>query len=147
MSLFFTEHHLISIGLFVFFSPQRQMLHVFSYFYGVWDVHSKTTDVIAPCGIALFGGNNTYTKAQNEIGTTLTYKSRFIPTTAAAATVTSTFGSSNNSSNNNSNNNNNNELTVPKSAPIIADREYNVVEIAKSVSQTSNKSQIKFSSV
>jgi hypothetical protein len=82
-----------------------------SYFSGVWDVDSKTSDIIAPCGIQLFGGNNTYTRAQNEIGTSLTYKSRFIPTTATTTA---------------------DETTPPTSPKTIADREYNVVEIAKS---------------
>lgn len=73
-----------------------------SYFNGVWNVDSKTTEIKAPCGILLFGGNNTYARAQSEISTSLRYKARFI----AEGT----------SSNNNA---------------VIADREYNVVEIAK----------------
>lgn len=77
----------------------------------MWDVESKTQDIIAPCGITLFGGNYTYSKAQNEIGTTLSYKSRFIPSSSRGA-------SSSSSSNDN--------------VDIIADREYNVVQIAKS---------------
>ncbi len=83
-----------------------------SYFSGVWDVESKTTDVLAPCGITLFGGNYTYAKAQKEIGTTLTYKSRFIGGGSAVTSYT-----------------NSNSDDTPS---IIADREYNVVEIAKS---------------
>ena len=82
-----------------------------SYFNGVWDVQSTTKDIIAPCGITLFGGNYTYNKAQEEVGTTLTYKSRFIPTTNNAI-------------------DDNNNMSSSKS--IIADREFNVVEIAKS---------------
>lgn len=66
--------------------------------------------MLAPCGISLFGGNYTYTKAQREIGTALTYKSRFIP--GSSSTTTS---------------------SVSDDTPnMIADREYNVVEIAKS---------------
>jgi hypothetical protein len=68
-----------------------------SYFNGVWDVLSTTKEVQAPCGIALFGGNNTYARAQKEVDTALTYKCRF----------------------------------VNSAAGVIADREYNVVEIAK----------------
>jgi len=67
------------------------------FFTGVWNVLSTTKEIQAPCGIALFGGNNTYTRAQKEINTALNYKARFV----ASATG------------------------------IIADREYNVVEIAK----------------
>lgn len=70
------------------------------YFDGVWQVVSTTKEIQAPCGILLFGGNNTYTRAQREVNTVLSYKARFIPT------------------------------TTPTPA-IIADREYNVVEIAK----------------
>jgi len=87
-----------------------------SYFNGVWNVQSKTTEVLAPCGITLFGGNSTFTKAQNEIGTTLLYKARFIPSAY--------------SSSKNSNNDGSDETT---SQPmVIADREYNVIEIVKS---------------
>ena len=49
-----------------------------AWFQGSWKVVSKTLDVQAPCGIALFGGNNTYERARNEIGTSLKYDSRFI---------------------------------------------------------------------
>jgi hypothetical protein len=67
------------------------------YFNGVWNVFSTTTEVKAPCGIQLFGGNNTYARAENEVNTSLRYKCRFVPATKG----------------------------------IIADREYNVIEIAK----------------
>ncbi|GKY98735.1 hypothetical protein MPSEU_000829800 [Mayamaea pseudoterrestris] len=46
---------------------------------GTWKVASNTTSVLAPCGLALFGGNVTYQKALSEIGTTLEYTSRFVP--------------------------------------------------------------------
>jgi hypothetical protein len=71
------------------------------YFQGVWNVVSTTKDVQAPCGILLFGGNNTFSRAQEEINTCLSYKARFVPSSSS-----SNLG-------------------------IIADREYNVVEIAK----------------
>jgi hypothetical protein len=67
-----------------------------------------TKDVQAPCGIALFGGNTTFTKAKNEIGTSLDYSSRFIRSAATTA-----------------NDDNNSNYKV------IADREYNVKSIAK----------------
>jgi hypothetical protein len=67
------------------------------YFNGVWNVLSTTKDVQAPCGISLFGGNNTYSRAQSEVNTCLSYKARFVPVNEG----------------------------------IVADREYNVVEIAK----------------
>jgi hypothetical protein len=69
----------------------------FRYFNGVWDVLSTTKKIQAPCGVALFGGNNTYARALREVDTSLTYKARFINTASG----------------------------------VIADREYNVVEIAK----------------
>jgi len=69
-----------------------------SWIKGTWQVSSKTLDVLAPCGVALFGGNTTYQKARSEIGTTLNYDSRFI-----------SDGSGN----------------------TIADREFNVISIAK----------------
>ena len=49
------------------------------WFAGTWKVKSQTTDVQAPCGVTLFGGNSTYDRARNEIGTFLDYESRFIP--------------------------------------------------------------------
>lgn len=74
------------------------------YFTGVWQVKSYTTSIQAPCGILLFGGNATYTKALEEIhAPPLTYKARFIPSTTTSST---------------------------SSSIIIADREYNVKEIA-----------------
>jgi hypothetical protein len=48
------------------------------WFEGKWNVNSVTTAVQAPCGVQLFGGNATFEKAQNEIGTALNYESRFI---------------------------------------------------------------------
>mmetsp|Transcript_23488 Transcript_23488/g.34808 ORF Transcript_23488/g.34808 Transcript_23488/m.34808 type:complete len:328 (-) Transcript_23488:12-995(-) len=68
------------------------------YFNGLWNVFSTTTEVKAPCGIQLFGGNNTYARAQNEVNTSLRYKCRFVPS---------------------------------RPQGIVADREYNVIEIAK----------------
>mmetsp|Transcript_28119 Transcript_28119/g.39550 ORF Transcript_28119/g.39550 Transcript_28119/m.39550 type:complete len:346 (-) Transcript_28119:67-1104(-) len=50
------------------------------WFGGVWKVNSVTTDVEAPCGLSLFGGNATYQAALREIGpqSALNYESRFI---------------------------------------------------------------------
>lgn len=48
------------------------------WFAGTWNVKSLTTDVQAPCGVMLFGGNATYDRARKEIGTFLNYESRFI---------------------------------------------------------------------
>lgn len=91
---------------------------------GTWKVESTTTDVCAPCGPLLFGGNATYNRARNEIGTTLVYKARFIPsatiTTAATTTTTATTTATSSTS----------STTIPKITSI-ADREYNVREIAK----------------
>jgi len=81
-----------------------------SYFNGVWNVDSKTTEIQAPCGIVLFGGNNTYARAQSEINTSLHYKARFIAQRQIEGTTS------------------NND--------VIADREYNVVEIAKAAMGT-----------
>lgn len=79
-----------------------------SYFNGVWNVDSVTTDILAPCGVPLFGGNNTYTRALNEVNTSLRYKARFV---ASPSEISSNI--------------NGDDKTC------IADREYNVVEIAK----------------
>lgn len=49
-----------------------------NWFGGTWTVKSTTTDVQAPCGTMLFGGNATFAKARQEIGTFLEYESRFI---------------------------------------------------------------------
>lgn len=46
---------------------------------GTWQVTSTTTDVLAPCGVAFFGGNTTYARALQERGTSLQYSSRFVP--------------------------------------------------------------------
>jgi hypothetical protein len=48
------------------------------WFSGTWKVESVGTDVQAPCGVTLFGGNTTYQTALSEVGTTLRYESRFI---------------------------------------------------------------------
>jgi hypothetical protein len=73
-----------------------------SFFGGTWQVSSTTTKVLAPCGMALFGGNATYQRAVQEVGTSLNYQSRFLPVSI--------------SSNNNG---------------CIADREFNVKSLAK----------------
>ncbi|KAL7561897.1 hypothetical protein ACA910_011050 [Epithemia clementina (nom. ined.)] len=49
-----------------------------AWFAGVWQVKSLTKRVEAPCGVALFGGNNTYQSAKEEIGSLLSYESRFL---------------------------------------------------------------------
>jgi hypothetical protein len=86
-----------------------------AWFAGTWSVDSVCTEVQAPCGVVLFGGNRTYDKAQKEIGTSLLYESRFVTSTANAAageqetsTGTGTTGNL-----------------------VTADREYNVKSIAK----------------
>eukprot|EP00980_Cylindrotheca_fusiformis_P020985 scaffold7987_cov200-Cylindrotheca_fusiformis.AAC.14 len=51
-----------------------------SYFAGVWEASSVATRVEAPCGVPLFGGNNTFTAAQNDLGKekALGYRARFV---------------------------------------------------------------------
>ena len=72
------------------------------FFRGVWDVSSVTTNVEAPCGIALFGGNATYDAAMAEVGpqSELNYRARFVPSSIEDK--------------------------------VIADREFNVIELSKS---------------
>jgi len=41
-------------------------------------VISETKEIQAPCGVALFGGNATYTNALKDVGNILRYDSRFI---------------------------------------------------------------------
>lgn len=48
------------------------------WFRGTWKVASQTTDVLAPCGVALFGGNTTYARARQDISNILRYESRFL---------------------------------------------------------------------
>lgn len=85
-----------------------------AWFAGTWSVDSVCTEVQAPCGVALFGGNRTYAAAKKDIGTSLLYESRFVTSTAnAAAGEQESTGT----------NNNKNVVT--------ADREYNVKSIAK----------------
>jgi len=50
-----------------------------NYFAGVWNTKSTTTSIQAPCGILFFGGNSTYNRAQTEVGTSISYRSRFLP--------------------------------------------------------------------
>jgi hypothetical protein len=73
-----------------------------SWFDGKWNVESTGTDVQAPCGVVLFGGNQTFARARQEIGRPLPYESRFV---GASQRTTGD--------------------------PVIADREYNVRSIAK----------------
>jgi hypothetical protein len=82
-------------------------IHYPSYFAGVWDASSVGTRVEAPCGVRLFGGNNTYTAAQKEVGkeNALLYRARFVP---------------------------------DSTGNIIADREFNVREIAKATMGTNS---------
>jgi len=49
-----------------------------SWLSGTWKVESTCTDVLAPCGITLFGGNVTYQSALKDVGSTLSYGSRFV---------------------------------------------------------------------
>lgn len=72
-----------------------------SWFSGVWKVVSECTQVVAPCGIAFFGGNRTYAAALADQGPAraLRYESRFLPLGGGGGTI--------------------------------ADREYNVKSIAK----------------
>ena len=83
------------------YSIEAQDIFYPGYFKGVWDVTSVTTDVEAPCGKALFGGNATYDAALAEIGPSgaLNYRARFIESSVEGKTI--------------------------------ADREFNVVEISK----------------
>ena len=59
----------------------------FSWFAGTWKVVSECTDVQAPCGIALFGGNRTYEAALADRGASkaLSYESRFLAGDAVIA--------------------------------------------------------------
>ena len=83
-----------------------------NWFAGVWNVESISTDVEAPCGIALFGGNRTFATALSEVGKTnaLRYQSRFIPVPSST---------------------DNQQQGFDAPVAVIADREYNV----KSISQ------------
>jgi len=81
----------------------HHFFYYFRYFAGVWNVSSVATEVYAPCGVALFGGNTTYQAAKKEIGieNALKYRSRFLADQSSAKSIA------------------------------IADREFNVREIAK----------------
>ena len=57
------------------------------WFTGTWKVRSKTKEVQAPCGIALFGGNTTFNKAYSDVGNILQYESRFIVSDGVAERV------------------------------------------------------------
>lgn len=85
------------------------------WFAGTWTVASTSREVLAPCGVALFGGNATYQAALQDVGTTLYYESRFLPTTSLDG----------------KNDNDASATTTALSVGVIADREYNVKSIAK----------------
>ena len=70
----------------------------------MWNVKSTTKNVQAPCGTALFGGNNTFARATEEVGTSLEYSSRFVPVPDSSSSG---------------------------DRRVVADREYNVRQIAK----------------
>ena len=57
------------------------------WFLGTWKVTSVTKDIQAPCGVALFGGNITYTNALQDIGSLLRYESRFIRDTSGTRVI------------------------------------------------------------
>ena len=77
-----------------------------AWFKGTWKAVSTTTEVFAPCGIPLFGGNITYQAALDDIGNQLRYECRFLRGGPTGTTTTTT----------------------------IADREFNVASIAKAAS-------------
>jgi hypothetical protein len=84
-----------------------------AWFAGTWSVDSVCTEVQAPCGVVLFGGNRTFDKAQKDIGTSLLYESRFVTSTANVASGEQ-------------------ETTSTSTGNLVtADREYNVKSIAK----------------
>lgn len=84
-----------------------------TWFRGTWQVASTTTRVEAPCGPTLFGGNTTYHRALDEIGTTLKYASRFVPLSSVSHTSEDVVSAS----------------SVVTSC--VADRDYNVRSLAK----------------
>lgn len=47
------------------------------WFEGDWSAQSTAVDVVAPCGVALFGGQNALDRARRDIGSTLDYDVRF----------------------------------------------------------------------
>ena len=104
------------------YGMEGQDIYYPSWFAGTWKVASTTTDVQAPVGVALFGGNRTFGSAQREVGTTLQYESRFI-TTILGGTSTR--------------DNNNTAITI-------ADREYNVRSIAEAAMGPSSVLDVPF---
>jgi len=62
------------------YGMERSDISYPAWFRGTWKVVSTTASVEAPCGVALFGTNATFAAAQREVGTTLQYECRFVPT-------------------------------------------------------------------
>jgi hypothetical protein len=90
---------------------------------------------LAPCGLVLFGGNATYQKALNEIGTTLEYTSRFVPV-VDEKTISSSGMAANNdaacdTSMSTASCTTTTSTTINNPSFSIADREYNVASLAK----------------
>jgi hypothetical protein len=84
-----------------------------SWFTGTWQVRSICTDVMAPCDTVLFGGETKYQNAQKEIGKPILYESRFLPVNVPSSSLPG------------------GETKDDDTGVCIADREFNVVSIAK----------------
>jgi hypothetical protein len=87
-----------------------------SWFAGTWQVRSICTDVLAPCDTVLFGGETKYRNAQKDIGKPILYESRFFPVQMPPSSSSSSSSGGE---------------TKETETICIADREFNVVSIAK----------------
>jgi hypothetical protein len=84
-----------------------------SWFAGTWQVRSVCTDIMAPCDTVLFGGETKYQNAQKDISKPILYESRFLPVMTVPSPSSSV------------------ETKDDDTGVCIADREFNVVSIAK----------------
>lgn len=85
-------------------------------FLGKWNVSSRFTDLVAPLGVAVFGGNASFEKAQRELKSSLSYAVKF----------------KTNQNREYSHHGSVSTLSSHKNVEIIADRLYNVEQIAMS---------------
>jgi hypothetical protein len=92
------------------------LLPSYSWFSGVWKVASICTEVLAPCGIGFFGGNQTYQSARMEVNNPLYYESRFISPSFENQRILGI---------------NSNDGLGTNVNSVIADREFNVKSLAR----------------
>jgi hypothetical protein len=99
------------------------------WFNGVWETRSTTVSVEAPAGVALFGGNRSYQIAEDDVGSTISYDTRFrlessddTPEQQQQQSLLSVLPSASPTTT---------TTTTTTTMAIVADREFNIQSIVK----------------